>query len=68
MDNQNVSLEVAPKQVDKEIVWLANKVRVIGEYLVASEPGELTGPEHCDYWNIGERLYRVELELQELVE
>ena len=68
MDNQNISLEVAPGQPKNRISWLANKAKVNGEYLVVSEPGELTGSNHCEYHNIGEALFRIGTEIEELIE
>jgi hypothetical protein len=39
MDIQNTSPDVAKRQNMQEINWLAIKAKVIGEYLVVSEPG-----------------------------
>ena len=55
-------------KLQNDIGFLATKVRIIGEYLTVMEKGEMTGPDHNEYHNIGETLYCTGQRILELSE
>ena len=55
-------------KLQNDVAFLAIKVRAIGEYLTVMEKGEMTGPNHNEYHNIGEVLYCTGQRILELSE